>query len=90
MKELVAIMDSKVVAVTAAVLLACYGRYAAPKLSESAERVVSSDWFRFAIIFVIAFIPKRNFYLALAIAIGFLLTFTMLHERKLTERYVNA
>ncbi len=90
MKELVAIMDSKLLAVTAAVLLACYGRYAAPKLSKSAERIVSSDWFRFVIIFLIAFIPKKNFYLALAIAIGFLLTFTLLHEERLTESYINA
>ena len=72
-----------------AVVVATYAGFAAPKPSVAATAVLTSDWFRFIVIFLIAYLPKRNFHLSLLIAIGFVVTYNVLIESKLFEDFMN-
>lgn len=72
-----------------ALLAATYAGFAAPKPSPAATAVLTSDWFRFVVIFLIAYLPKRNFHLSLVIAIGFIVTYNVLIESKLFEDFMN-
>ena len=76
--------------VALALFVACYaGNLARPTLSPAALEVITSNWFRFLVIFVVAFLPKHNFHLALAIAIGFMVTSNVMTNYKLFEHFQN-
>ena len=65
------VLDNRWVVLALSIVVACYAGYAAPKLSPAALRVVTSDWFRLAIVFLVAYLPRKDFFLALAISVAF-------------------
>ena len=82
-------LNNKYVVTILALLTACYAGLAAPKPNDSAHKVLTSDWFRFIIIFLIAYLPKKNFHLSLMIAIGFTVTYMLLKQAEIFENYTN-
>ena len=89
MDALQAVLDNKYFIATLAVLTACYGGFAAPKLNPAALSIVASDWFKLIIIFLVAYLPKKNFQLALCIAVAFVLTSHVLVQYKIFEGFQN-
>ena len=45
------------------IVLAAYGGFAAPKLTSKLQHVMTSDWFRAIVIFMIAYTPAHNFHI---------------------------
>lgn len=87
MNALDALLDNEVVVAVLAIMLACYAQYAAPRLSPRALAVVTSWWFRLAVVFLVAFMPTHRFYLALMIAVAFVATSEVLQRYQLLEDF---
>ena len=89
MDALQAVLDNRYFVATVAVVLACYARFAAPTLSPSALKVVTSEWFQVILIFIVAYLPRKNFQLALAISVGFVMTSHFMVQYKVFEHFQN-
>lgn len=72
-----------------ALITATYAGFAAPTPSPQFRHVLTSDWFRFLVVFLIAYLPKKNFHLSVMIAIGFALTYVLLLQANLLEGFTN-
>ena len=83
------LLQNKYFITVLALVVATYSGFAAPKPSAAATAVLTSDWFRFIVIFLVAYLPKRNFHLSLLIAVGFVVTYNFLIESKLFEDFMN-
>ena len=83
------ILDNKWVVIVLSLLTASYAGLAAPKLGPAATEFVTSDIFRFLVIFIVAWMPKKNFALALMIAIGFVVTSNVMYQYKIMENFMN-
>lgn len=82
-------LNNKWVISVLAVVLAAYGGLAAPKLSSEATRIMTSDWFKAIIIFLVAYIPAHNFHLALMLAGAFVVSTIVFSEFKTFEFFEN-
>lgn len=83
------ILDNKWVVVVLSLLTASYAGLAAPRLGPAATEFITSDIFRFLVIFIVAFLPKKNFQLALIIAVGFVVTSNVMLQYKILENFMN-
>jgi hypothetical protein len=72
-----------------ALVLASYAGYAAPSLSPKVTKVVTSDWFRFIVVFLVAFMPRKHFRFAFFIAIAFVVTSNVLLKYHVLESFEN-
>lgn len=72
-----------------ALVTATYAGFAAPAPSPAARQILTSDWFRFLVVFLIAYLPKKNFHLSLMIAVGFGITYVVLLQANLLEGFMN-
>lgn len=89
MNALTTWLNNKYVITVLALFTACYAGLAAPKPSAEFKKVLTSDWFRFIIIFLIAYLPKKNFHLSLMIAIGFSVTYILLKQADIFENFLD-
>ena len=83
------ILDNKWVVVVLSLLTASYAGLAAPKLGPAATEFINTDYFRFLVIFIVAYLPLKQFYLALMIAVGFVVTSNVMMQYKILENFIN-
>ncbi len=88
MSALTVWLNNRYVITILALLTACYGGFAAPKPNAAFRKVLTSDWFRFLVIFLIAYLPKKNFHLSLMIAVGFSVTYMILKQADIFENFI--
>lgn len=83
------ILDNQWVVIVLSLLTACYAGLAAPKLGPAATELLTSNWFRFLVVFIVAWIPAKQFYLSLMIALGFVVTSNVMFQYKILENFMN-
>lgn len=83
------ILDNQWVVIVLSLLTACYAGLAAPKLGPGATEIVTASWFRFLVVFIVSYIPKKNFSLALMIAVGFVVISNVMFQYKILENFMN-
>jgi len=71
-----------------AVFLGVYAALVGPKLSPEALSVLQSDGFRLVAIFLIAYMPEKNFQFALVLSVVLVLTLNFVNEQKLLESFM--
>lgn len=83
------VLDNQWVVIVLSLLTACYAGLAAPKLGPAATEVLTSDYVRFLVVFIVAFMPRKNFQLALIIAVGFVVTSNIMFQYKILENFMS-
>lgn len=89
MNQVTTWLNNRYVITILALVTATYAGFAAPAPSPAFRHVLTSDWFRFLIVFLIAYLPKKNFQLSLMIAVGFAITYAVLLQANLLEGFTN-
>lgn len=81
-------LNNKYVSSFLAVFLGVYAALVGPKLSPAALSVLQSDGFRLVAIFLIAYMPEKNFQFALVLSVALVLTLNFVNEQKLLESFL--
>ena len=82
-------LNDKYVAGFMALFLAVYAGLAGPKLSPDMISVLESDVFRMVAVFLIAYLPEKNFQFALVLSVVLVLSLNYVNEHKLLENFLN-